>query len=110
MPHRGAHTHTHTHTHAHTGYLIPPPSQPGGLQVLPNLSQGTQPSAQRTYYITGNPVVHHAPYIHGNQAPPPHTQLAAHHPWQPIMHQATDREGLQTSTSQATPSTMLQQG
>ena len=77
----------------------------GALKVL---IYCTQPLAQLIYLL--HPAVHHAPYLHGNQAPPPPTQQAAHRPWQPTMHHATDRDGLQSLTSATTPSTMFQQG
>ena len=99
--------HNDMYIHIISGY---PESQPGGLLEavqLPVLSQGTRPLAQLTHY-SQQPVVHHAPYIHGNRAPPPPT---SHHPWQPAIH-VTNNSGLQVSTL-ATPtcsSSLIQQG
>ena len=95
--------------HKISGY---PESQPGGLLGAVQfslLSQGTQPLAQLTHYSSQPPVVHHAPYIHGNRAPPPPT---SHHPWQPAVqvHQATNNSGLQVPTLATPSSSLIQQG
>ena len=94
------------YVHIISGY---PESQPGGLLQavqFPLLSQGTQPLAQLTHYSSQQP---HAPYIHGNRAPPPPT---SHHPWKPAVHvhQATNNSGLQISTLATPGSSLIQQG